>query len=96
MLVAILSFVLLAEVGEGIPRVVGELIGVADVKCFAMAEVFPQLFFACAKQYGIFPFFHGKKPICERILKLDADRYQKGDLPLTNLLSKYCSYMVTK
>ena len=37
--------------------------------------------------------FRGKKPICERVLKLDADRYQKGDLPLSNLLSKYCSYM---
>ena len=24
----------------------------------------------------------------------DADRYQKGDLPLSNLLSKYCSYIV--
>ena len=34
------------------------------------------------------------KTICERILKLDADRYQKGDLPLSNLLSKYCSYVV--
>ena len=39
--------------------------------------------------------FKGKKPICERVLKLDADRYQKGDLPLSNLLSKYCSYIVT-
>jgi hypothetical protein len=38
--------------------------------------------------------FKGKKPICERILKLDAERYQKGDLPLNNLLSKYCSYIV--
>jgi hypothetical protein len=38
--------------------------------------------------------FKGKKPICERVLKLDADRYQKGDLPLSNLLSKYCSYIV--
>ena len=39
--------------------------------------------------------FKGKKPICERVLKLDADRYQKGDLPLSNLLSKYCSYIVS-
>ena len=39
--------------------------------------------------------FKGKKPICERVLKLDADRYKKGDLPLSNLLSKYCSYIVT-
>ncbi|MBQ7741937.1 MAG: Fic family protein [Bacteroidaceae bacterium] len=38
--------------------------------------------------------YKGKKQICERILKLDADRYQKGDLPLSNLLSKYCSYIV--
>ena len=38
--------------------------------------------------------FKGKKPICERVLKLDADRYKKGDLPLSNLLSKYCSYIV--
>ena len=37
--------------------------------------------------------YKGKKPICERILKLDADRYLKGDLPLSNLLSKYCSYI---
>ena len=38
--------------------------------------------------------FKGKKPVCERILKLDANRYQKGDFPLSNLLSKYCSYIV--
>ena len=38
--------------------------------------------------------FKGKKPICERVLKLDADQYKKGDLPLSNLLSKYCSYIV--
>lgn len=38
--------------------------------------------------------YKGKKTICKRILRLDADRYQKGDLPLSNLLSKYCSFMV--
>ena len=37
--------------------------------------------------------YKGKKTICERILKFDADRYQKGDMPLSNLLSKYCSYV---
>ena len=37
--------------------------------------------------------FKGKKPISERVLKLDAERYLKGDLPLANLLSKYCSYI---
>ncbi len=37
--------------------------------------------------------YKGRKPVNERILKLDAERYQKGDLPLTNLLNKYCSYI---
>lgn len=39
--------------------------------------------------------YKGRKPICERILKLDAERFQKGDLSLSNLLSKYCLYMAT-
>ena len=38
--------------------------------------------------------FKGKKSVNERILKLDAERYQKGDFPLSNLLNKYCSYIV--
>ena len=38
--------------------------------------------------------FKGKKPVSERILKLDAERFQKGNLPLSNLLNKYCSYIV--
>ena len=38
--------------------------------------------------------FKRKKPVSERILKLDAERFRKGDLPLSNLLSKYCSYIV--
>ena len=40
--------------------------------------------------------YKGRKPVSERILKLDAERYQKGDLPLTNLLNKYCSYITQK
>ena len=32
--------------------------------------------------------FKGKKPVSERLLKLDAERFKKGDLPLSNLLSK--------
>lgn len=32
--------------------------------------------------------------ICERVLPLDAERYQKGELPLPNLLNKYCSYLM--
>ena len=37
--------------------------------------------------------FKGKKPVSERLLKLDAERFLKGELPLANLLSKYCTYM---
>ena len=32
--------------------------------------------------------------IKERILRLDAERYQRGDLPLAHLLDKYLSYIV--
>ncbi len=50
------------------------------------------------KENGI-PYLHalfkGKRPISERIIKLDAERYERGDLPLSNLLSKYCSYIMT-
>lgn len=38
--------------------------------------------------------YKGRRLVSERILKLDAERYQKGDLPLSNLLNKYCSYIV--
>ena len=38
--------------------------------------------------------FKGKREIQERVLPLDAQRYQKGDLPLPNLLAKYCSYLM--
>lgn len=38
--------------------------------------------------------FKAKKPIRERVTKLDADRYLKGDLLLNDLLNKYCSYMI--
>ncbi|MGN1259520.1 MAG: Fic family protein, partial [Alloprevotella sp.] len=39
--------------------------------------------------------FKGHRKVCERILPLDAERYQKGELPLSNLLNKYCSYLMT-
>ena len=39
--------------------------------------------------------YKGQQPVCERILPLDAERFEKGDLPLANLLSKYCSYLRT-
>lgn len=44
--------------------------------------------------YYLCALFKGKKEVRERILVLDAERFQKGDLPLTNLLGKYCSYLL--
>ena len=40
--------------------------------------------------------FKGRKLVSERILILDAERYRKGDLSISNLLSKYCSYVVAR
>lgn len=37
--------------------------------------------------------YKGKLQVCERILPLDAERFEKGELPLENLLAKYCSYL---
>ena len=37
--------------------------------------------------------YKGKKDIHERILTLDAERYEKGDMSLQSLLNKYCSYL---
>ncbi len=37
--------------------------------------------------------YKGRIPVRERLLKLDAERYDKGDLPLSSLLGKYCSYL---
>lgn len=37
--------------------------------------------------------YKGKLQVCERILPLDAERFEKGVLPLENLLAKYCSYL---
>ena len=37
--------------------------------------------------------YKGKMPVRERILALDAERFNKGDITLENLLAKYCSYI---
>lgn len=37
--------------------------------------------------------YKGKTPVRERILPLDAKRFENGDLSLENLLAKYCSYL---
>lgn len=39
--------------------------------------------------------YKGKTLVCERILPLDAERFGRGDLPLKNMLAKYCSYLKT-
>lgn len=44
------------------------------------------------KQY-VKALYKGKTPVRERILPLDAKRFEDGDLPLANLLAKYCSYL---
>ena len=59
MFIMMLPLVLLLEYGHGITGIVGELIGVAGIECFAMAEILLQLLLACTKQYGVVPFFHG-------------------------------------
>ena len=38
---------------------------------------------------------HKGRSIKERILKLDAERYTNGDLPLGHLLTKYLAYLIT-
>ncbi len=40
--------------------------------------------------------YKGKIPVHERLLSLDAERFNAGDLPLENLLAKYCSSIETK
>lgn len=43
--------------------------------------------------YYLTTLYKGKTEVRERILPLDAERFKKGDLPLENLLAKYCSYV---
>lgn len=43
--------------------------------------------------YYIKALYKGKIHVCERILPLDAKRFEDGDLPVENLLVKYCSYL---
>lgn len=38
--------------------------------------------------------FKGNQQVRERVLPLDAERFKKGELPLANLLSKYCTYIL--
>ena len=52
----------------------------------------------CIVEENGIPYLHalykGKTNVRERVLLLDAERYQRGDLPLSHLLSKYCSYIM--
>ncbi len=38
--------------------------------------------------------FRGGKQVCERILALDAERFENGELPMESILSKYFSYLM--
>lgn len=40
--------------------------------------------------------YRGNISVKERVLSLDAQRYKKGELPLSHLLSKYCTYLLHK
>ena len=40
--------------------------------------------------------YRGNISVKERVLSLDAQRYKKGELPLSPLLSKYCTYLLHK
>lgn len=46
--------------------------------------------------YYLTALYKEKTEVRERILSLDAERFRKGDLPLGNLLAKYCSYISSK
>ena len=37
--------------------------------------------------------YKGAAHVKERILPLDAERVKNGELPLANLIAKYCSYL---
>ena len=43
--------------------------------------------------YYLTALFKGKTKVRERILPLDAERFNRGDLTLQNLIGKYCSYL---
>lgn len=40
--------------------------------------------------------YRGNISVKERVLSLDAQRYKNGELPLSHLLSKYCTYLLHK
>ena len=40
--------------------------------------------------------YKGRTEVHERVLTLDAERFMRGDMPLGNLLAKYCSYLRMK
>ena len=40
--------------------------------------------------------YKDRVPVHERLLNLEADRYNKGDLPIENIINKYCSYIIAR
>ena len=47
-------------------------------------------------KYNLKALFRNTSVVHVRIQPLDAERYQRGDLPLENLLEKYCSYLAVE
>lgn len=43
--------------------------------------------------YYLTAIYKGRTNVHERVLTLDAERFQKGELPADHLLNKYCSYL---
>lgn len=61
-----------------------------------ITEFFSNVSIDCEKDsYYLNACYKGTTQVREKILALDAERYERGDLPLSNLLSKYCSYIRT-
>ena len=48
----------------------------------------------CEDEYFLCATYRGVTPVRERLLRLDAERFVRGDLPTANLLEKYCGYIV--
>ena len=46
--------------------------------------------------YCLVALLRDKVPVRERVLALDAERYIKGELPMSQLLDKYCSYLIER
>ena len=63
----------------------------AFTSCFTDVRVEAQ-----GKNYFLCATYKGSSPVRERILRLDAERFERGDIQKEALLAKYCSYVMVK